>query len=47
VDNVSRARHAALNAAVFDRPLLPVDFQGSARSILLREWKKMRRYKHW
>jgi hypothetical protein len=28
-----------LNGAVFDRPLLPVDFQGLARSVLLREWQ--------
>jgi hypothetical protein len=34
-----RARHAGLNGAVFDRPLSPVDFQGLARSILLREWQ--------
>jgi hypothetical protein len=35
-----RARHAALNdGAVFDRPLPPVDFQGLARSVLLREWQ--------
>jgi hypothetical protein len=34
-----RAWHAALNGAVFDRPLLPVDFQGLARSVLLREWQ--------
>jgi hypothetical protein len=27
----------ALNGAVFDRPLPPVDFQGLARSVLLRE----------
>jgi hypothetical protein len=27
-----------LNGAVFDRPLPPVDFQGLARSVLLREW---------
>jgi hypothetical protein len=32
-----RARHAALNGAVFDIPLPPVDFQGLARSVLLRE----------
>jgi hypothetical protein len=30
-------RHAALNAAVFARPLPPVDFQVLARSVLLRE----------
>jgi hypothetical protein len=34
-----RAQHAALNGAVFERPLPPVDFQGLARSILLREWQ--------
>jgi hypothetical protein len=34
-----RARHAALNGAVFERPLLLVDFQGLARSVLLREWQ--------
>jgi hypothetical protein len=34
-----RARHAALNGAVFDRPLPPVDFQGLARSGMLREWQ--------
>jgi hypothetical protein len=34
-----RERHAALNGAVFDRPLPPVDFQGLARSVLLREWQ--------
>jgi hypothetical protein len=34
-----RARHAALNGAVFDRPLPPIDFQGLARSLLLREWQ--------
>jgi hypothetical protein len=33
-----RARHAALIGTVFDRPLSPVDFQGLARSVLLREW---------
>jgi ribonuclease HI len=32
-----RAQHAALNVVVFGRPLLLVDFQGLARSILLRE----------
>jgi hypothetical protein len=35
-----RARHAALNGAVFDRPLPPVDFQGLARSVLLKEWQR-------
>jgi hypothetical protein len=30
-----RVRHAALNGAVFERPLPPVDFQGLARSVLL------------
>jgi hypothetical protein len=34
-----RARHKALNGAVFDRPLSPVDFQGLVRSILLRQWQ--------
>jgi hypothetical protein len=34
-----RAQHAALNGAIFDRPLLPVGFQGLARSVLLREWQ--------
>jgi hypothetical protein len=35
-----RARHAALNGAdVFEKPLPLVDFQGLARSILLREWQ--------
>jgi hypothetical protein len=34
-----RARHAALNGVVFDEPLPPMDFQGFARSILLREWQ--------
>jgi hypothetical protein len=34
-----RARHAALNGAVFERPLPPVDFQGLERSVLLREWQ--------
>jgi hypothetical protein len=33
-----RARHAAFNGAVFERPLPPVDFQGLASSVLLREW---------
>jgi hypothetical protein len=28
-----------LNGAVFERPLLPVDFQGLARSVLLSEWQ--------
>jgi hypothetical protein len=28
-----------LNGTVFDRPLSPVDFQGLARSVLLREWQ--------
>jgi hypothetical protein len=31
-----RARQAALSGVVFDRSLPPVDFQGLARSILLR-----------
>jgi hypothetical protein len=30
-----RAQHAALNGAVFERSLAPVDFQGLARSVLL------------
>jgi hypothetical protein len=34
-----RTRHAALNGAVFDRPLPPVDLQGLARSVLLREYQ--------
>jgi hypothetical protein len=34
-----RARHAALNGAVFDRTLPPVDFKGLARFVLLREWQ--------
>jgi ribonuclease HI len=34
-----RARHTALNGAVFDRSLPPVDFQGLTRSVLLREWQ--------
>jgi hypothetical protein len=34
-----RARQAAWYGAVFDRPLLPVDFQGLARSVLLRKWQ--------
>jgi hypothetical protein len=34
------ARHAALNGAVFKRPLPPVDFQALARSILLRDWQR-------
>jgi ribonuclease HI len=33
-----RVRHAALNSAVFEVPLPPIDFQGLARSVLLREW---------
>jgi ribonuclease HI len=32
-----RARHAALNGAVSERLLPPVDFQDLARSVLLRE----------
>jgi hypothetical protein len=35
-----RVRHAALNGAVFDRPLPPVDLQGLARPVLLREWQE-------
>jgi hypothetical protein len=34
-----RARHAELNGAVFERPLPPVDIQGLARSVLLRNWQ--------
>jgi hypothetical protein len=34
------ARHAAINGAVFDRPFPPLDFQGLARSVLLREWQR-------
>jgi hypothetical protein len=34
-----RARHAALHGAVFNGPLPPVDFQGLARAVLLREWQ--------
>jgi hypothetical protein len=34
-----RARHVALNGAVFEIPLTPMDFQGLARSVLLREWQ--------
>jgi hypothetical protein len=34
-----RARHAALNGAFFKRPPSPVDFQGLARSVLLRNWQ--------
>jgi hypothetical protein len=37
-----RARNAALNGAVFERPLPPVDFQGLGRSVLLREWQGKR-----
>jgi hypothetical protein len=33
------ARHAALNSAVFERPLPPVDFLDLAKSVLLREWQ--------
>jgi hypothetical protein len=32
-----RARDVELNCTVFERPLPPVDFQGFARSVLLRE----------
>jgi hypothetical protein len=32
-------RHAAFNGAVFESPLPSVDFQGLARSVLLREWQ--------
>jgi hypothetical protein len=34
-----RARHAALNDVVFERPLPSVDFQGLTRSVLLKEWQ--------
>jgi hypothetical protein len=37
-----RARHAELNGAVFEIPLPPMDFQGLARSVLLREWQRKR-----
>jgi hypothetical protein len=37
---IERARHAALNVAVIDRPLPPLEVQGLARSILLREWQE-------
>jgi hypothetical protein len=33
-----QTRHAALNGAFFEGPLPPVDFQGLAKSVLLREW---------
>jgi hypothetical protein len=33
-----RSRHATLNGAVFEIPLLLVNFQGLARPFLLREW---------
>jgi hypothetical protein len=33
-----RARHAAFNGAVFERPLPPLDFQGVARYVLLGKW---------
>jgi hypothetical protein len=36
----ARSRHAALNGAVFEIPLPPMDFQGLARFVLLREWQK-------
>jgi hypothetical protein len=32
-----RAQHAALNGAVFDEPLPPVDFKGLVRSVLFRK----------
>jgi hypothetical protein len=35
-----RARHAALNGAVFEELLPPEDFQGLVRSVLLREWQE-------
>jgi hypothetical protein len=34
-----RARNAALTGFVFDRPIPSMDFQGLARSVLLREWQ--------
>jgi hypothetical protein len=34
------ARYASLNGSIFDRPLLPGDFQSLARPVLLREWQK-------
>jgi hypothetical protein len=34
------ARNALLNGSIFDRPLLPRDFQSLARPVLLREWWK-------
>jgi hypothetical protein len=42
-----RARHTALNGAVFERPLLPVDFQGLARSVLMRVAGEVRNCRHW
>jgi hypothetical protein len=41
-----QTHHAVLNGAVFDRPLLPVDYQGLARSVLLREWHGSGRFRH-
>jgi hypothetical protein len=34
-----QARHAALNGAVFDRPLPPIDFHGLVRLVLLKVWQ--------
>jgi hypothetical protein len=34
-----QARQLALNGAVFDKLLPPVDFQGLARSVLLKKWQ--------
>jgi hypothetical protein len=39
-----RERHAALNGAVFERPLPPVEFQSLARSVLHGE---VGRCRHW
>jgi ribonuclease HI len=35
-----RGQDTALNGAIFERPLLTVDFQGLAESVLLREWQE-------
>jgi hypothetical protein len=35
-----RARHAAQNGVVFDRPFPLVDFKILARSVVLREWQE-------
>jgi hypothetical protein len=37
---VKRARDAALNGALFERPLPLFNFQGFARSVLLREQQR-------